>query len=174
MSIKSNIELEALKRCGHIVRLALDAMAAAVRPGINTAELDAIGARTRADHGAEPSPPKVYGFPGSVCISVNDEAIHGVPGERILQSGDLVKLDLVAEKNGFVTDAAVTVRVGKVSDSANALVRCVERAFWKGARAARAGNRIYEIGRSVEREVRASGFSVMKALCGHEIGRAHV
>jgi len=171
MSIQSSAELEGLKRCGRIVRIALDAMVAAVQPGISTAELDAIGARTLASHGAEASPPKVYGFPGSLCISVNDEAIHGIPGDRILQSGDLVKLDLVAEMDGFVTDAAVTVRVGKVSAKADALVHCVENAFWKGARAARAGNRIYEIGRAVEREVRASGFSVMKALCGHGVGR---
>jgi methionyl aminopeptidase len=113
----------------------------------------------------------VYGFPGAVCISVNEEAIHGVPGNKILQRGDLVKLDLVAEKDGFVTDAAVTVRVGEVSHTAEALIRCVESAFWQGAKAARAGNRVYKIGRAVEREVRNSGFNVMKAICGHGVGR---
>jgi methionyl aminopeptidase len=172
MSIKTQAELEALKRCGRIVRIALDTMAASVRPGITTAELDAIGASVLAEHGAEPSPPKVYGFPGAVCISVNEEAVHGVPGNRVLLSGDLVKLDLVAEKDGFVTDAAVTVRVGEVSPTAEALIRCVESAFWQGAKAARAGNRAYDIGRAVEREVRNSGFNVMKALCGHGVGRS--
>jgi len=171
MSIKTQAELEGLKRCGRIVRIALNRMAAAVRPGITTRELDAIGAKVLAEHGAEPSPPKVYGFPGAVCISVNEEAIHGVPSNRTLQAGDLVKLDLVAEKAGFVTDAAVTVRVGEVSPTAEALIRCVENAFWQGAKAARAGNRAYDIGRAVEREVRHSGFSVMKAFCGHGVGR---
>jgi methionyl aminopeptidase len=152
--------------------MALDRMATAVRPGMTTTELNAIGARVLVEHGAEPSPPKAYGFPGAVCISVNDEAVHGIPGDRILQVGDLVKLDLVAEKDGFVTDAAVTVRVGKVSGKAEALIHCVENAFWQGAKAARAGNRAYDIGRAVEREVRSSGFSVMKALCGHGVGRA--
>src|SRR5205085_10202552 len=129
MSINSEAELEGLKRSGRIVRIALDTMAAAVQPGITTSELNAIGAKTLAEHGAEPSPPKVYGFPGAVCISVNDEAVHGILGDRMLRSGDLVKLDLVAEKTGYVTDAAVTVRVGAVSVHADALIRCAENAF---------------------------------------------
>src|SRR5262245_29479795 len=104
-------------------------MSQAVRPGISTAELDGIATRVLAEHGAEPAPSKVYGFPGTACISVNDEAIHGIPGSRILQEGDLVKLDLVAEKESFFADAAVTVRVGKVSDVADRLVRCAESAF---------------------------------------------
>src|SRR6266508_2581031 len=112
MSIKSHAELDKLRAIGKIVRRALDEMAAAVRPGISTAELDGIGARVLAEHGAESAPPKVYGFPGAVCISVNDEAIHGIPGDRALAAGDLVKLDLVAEKDGFFADAAVTVAVG--------------------------------------------------------------
>src|SRR5678815_35899 len=126
MSIKSHAELEGLKRSGRIVRVALDTMAAAVQPGITTAELNAIGARTLAEFGAEPSPPKVYGFPGAVCISVNDEAIHGIPGNRVLQNGDLLKLDLVACKDGFFADAAVTVPIGKVSNTADALRPCAE------------------------------------------------
>jgi methionyl aminopeptidase len=171
MSIKSNSELARLRIIGKIVRKALDTMAAASRPGVTTAELDEIGARVLAEHGAESAPPKVYGFPGAVCISVNDEAIHGIPGHRTLAPGDLVKLDLVAEKDGFFADAAVTVRVGAVSQLADRLVRCAESAFDQGAKAARAGNRVYDIGRSVEQEVRRCGFSVMRALAGHGVGR---
>src|SRR5437016_850836 len=151
MSIKSHSELDKLRVIGRIVREALDKMAEAVRPGVTTAELNEIGAKALAAHGAESAPPKVYGFPGAVCISVNDEAIHGIPGKRVLQAGDLVKLDLVAEKDGFFADAAVTVRVGQVSPTADALVRCAESAFWHAAKAARAGNRVYEIGLSVQR-----------------------
>jgi methionyl aminopeptidase len=171
MVVKSTAELKALKRIGRIVRIALDEMAAAVRPGITTAEISEIAARVLADNGAESTPPKVYGFPGVICISVNEQAIHGVPGPRVLKEGDLVKLDLTADKDGFVADAAVSVPDGKVSAEVDALVRCAERAFRQGAKAAHVGNRVYDIGRAVEKEVRASGFDVIKALAGHGVGR---
>src|SRR5580693_8590651 len=112
MSIRSQKEFEKLRVIGRIVRQALDKTAASVRPGITTGELDEIGARVLALNGAESAPPKVYGFPGALCISINEEAIHGIPGARSIRSGDLVKLDLVAEKDGFYADAAVTVTVG--------------------------------------------------------------
>jgi methionyl aminopeptidase len=171
MSIKSAAEFEALKRIGQIVRSTLDAMAAGVRPGVSTAELDQIAKTCLAAQGAESSPPKVYGFPGAACISVNEEAIHGIPSGRELKAGDLVKLDLTAEKDGFVADAAITVGVGAISATAASLARCAETAFYEGAKVARAGNRVYDIGRAVEREVRKSGFSVMRQLCGHGVGR---
>ncbi len=150
MSIKSEFELDRLRAIGRIVRKSQDKMAAAVCTGITTAELDEIGARVLAENGAESAPPKVYGFPGAICISVNEEAIHGIPGVRRLEAGDLVKLDLVAEKDGFFADAAVTVRVGEVSATADALVCCAESAFHQATKAARAGNRVYDIARNVE------------------------
>jgi methionyl aminopeptidase len=171
MSIQSQAQFEKLRAIGKIVRQALDRAAAAVRPGITTAELDAIGARVLAEHGAESAPPKVYGFPGALCISVNEEAIHGIPGGRAIQAGDLVKLDLVAEKDGFYADAAVTVRAGAVSEQAEALARCAERAFYQALPSACAGNRVHEIGRAVERETKRAGFRVMRELCGHGVGR---
>src|SRR6266568_2937636 len=137
MSIRTQAEFEKLRAIGRIVRQALEATAAAVRPGVTTAELDAIGARVLAEHGAESAPPKVYGFPGALCISVNEEAIHGIPGERTIRSGDLVKLDLVAEKDGFYADAAVTVCAGEASPAAKALALCAESAFDQAARVAR-------------------------------------
>jgi len=171
MSIKSDKELAQLQVIGRIVRKALDTMAAAVRPGITTGELNDIGSRVLSAKGARSAPPMVYGFPGEVCISVNEEAIHGIPGKRALCEGDLVKLDLVAEKNGFYADAAVTVPVGAVSPVAGALVRAAENAFRQAAKVARAGSRVYEIGRAVEREVKSRGFSVLRELCGHGVGR---
>ena len=170
MSIRSQMQFEKLRIIGRIVRLVLDRTAAAVRPGITTAELDAIGARELAGHGAESAPPKVYGFPGALCISVNDEAIHGIPGDRTIQTGDLVKLDLVAEKDGYFADAAVTVAAGETGETARALMRCAESAFQLAAREARSGNRVCEIGRAVERETRRCGFHVMRELCGHGVG----
>jgi methionyl aminopeptidase len=166
MSIRSENELKKLQAIGRIVRMALDEMAGAVRPGVTTAELDGVCAAVLQKHGAESSPPKVYGFPGAACISVNEEAIHGVPGNRTLAEGDLVKLDVTAEKDGFVADAAVTVKVGKVSATADALARCAESAFRQALKVAQVGNRVYEIGRSVEREVRRCGFNVINELCG--------
>lgn len=171
MSIRSQAEFEKLRAIGRIVRRTLDETAAAVRPGVTTRELEEIGARVLSQHGAESAPPRVYGFPGALCISVNDEAIHGIPSDRTVQSGDLVKLDLVAEKDGFYADAAITVRAGAVSETADALTRCATRAFHKGPQAARAGSRVHEIGRAVERETRRSGFHVLRDLCGHGVGR---
>src|ERR1700735_4630637 len=149
MSIRSQAELRKLEIIEKIVRMTLDEMSAAVRPGVTTGELEAVGAAVLARNGAESSPPKVYGFPGTACISVNDEAIHGIPGRRRIQEGDLVKLDVTAEKDGFVADAAVTVRAGKISATAEALARCAESAFRQALKVAQVGNRVYEIGRAV-------------------------
>lgn len=172
MSIKSQAELDRLRAIGRIVREALDRTAAAVRPGVTTRELDEIGAKVLAEHGAESAPPKVYRFPGAFCISVNDEAIHGIPGDRVIAEGDLVKLDLVAEKDGYFADAAVTVPVGAVSAEARSLARCAETAFDRALRVVRLGNRVNAIGREVEDEVRRCGFTVMRELCGHGVGRS--
>ncbi len=105
------------------------------------------------------------------CISVNDEAVHGIPGPRALEDGDLVKLDVTIEKDGFMADAALTVAVGEVTEERRNLMACAERAFAKAMLVARAGFRVWEIGQAVEREVRRSGFAVIRELSGHGIGR---
>lgn len=171
VSIKSNVEFEKLRSIGGIVARALRAMAERVRPGITTGEINEVGARVLADNGARSAPPLVYSYPADVCISVNDEVMHGIPGKRAIQPGDLVKLDLVAEKDGFFADAAISVNVPPVHSCGLDLVQCAERAFRQGLGAARAGNRVYEIGRAVEREVRRSGFNVVREVCGHGVGR---
>jgi methionyl aminopeptidase len=171
MSITSPKQFEKLRACGKVVGKALRAMAAAVRPGITTAELSRIGSGVLAGHGARSSPPLVYGFPGDVCISINDEVVHGIPGERVVQPGDLVKLDLTAELDGYHTDSAVSVEVPPTTGQTHELVRCAEHAFRQALDAARPGNRTKDIGRAVEREVRRRGFHVIKELGGHGIGR---
>jgi len=171
MSINSPEELAGLRAAGLVVRLMLAAMKEAVRPGVTTAELDEIGGRVMRLHGARSAPALVYQFPGVNCISVNDEAVHGVPGPRKLQDGDLVKLDVTIEKDGFMADAAITVPVGKIVEESRLLIACAERAFVKAMLVARAGYSVSEIGRAVEREVRRSGFSVIRDLGGHGIGR---
>ncbi|MGH9675532.1 MAG: type I methionyl aminopeptidase [Candidatus Acidiferrum sp.] len=173
MSIKSAEEFEKLRTCGVIVAKGLRAMAAEVRARVTTAELCEIGSRVLAEHGARSSPPMVYGFPGDVCISVNEEVVHGIPGDRVIEPGDLVKLDLTAEKDGYHTDSAVSVEVPSATADTKArkLAHCAERAFRQALGAARAGNRTREIGRAVEREVRRRGFSVVRELGGHGVGR---
>jgi methionyl aminopeptidase len=171
MSINGPEELAGMRAAGAVVRLMLEAMKEAVRPGITTAELDDVGAGVMRRHGAQSAPALVYGFPGVNCISLNDEAVHGIPGPRALEPGDLVKLDVTVEKDGFMADAAVTVPVGEVTEERRNLVACAERAFAKAMLVARAGYRVWEIGGVIEREVRRSGFSVIRDLGGHGIGR---
>ncbi len=171
MSINEPEELEALRAAGAVVRRVLEAMKREVRPGVTTAQLDAIGAAVMAENGARSAPATVYKFPGSNCISLNEEAVHGVPGQRELRPGDLLKLDVTIEKDGFMADAAETVPVGEVTPEAQRLIACARRAFEKAMLVARAGFRVSEIGRAVEREVRRDGFSVIRELGGHGIGR---
>jgi methionyl aminopeptidase len=171
MSINGPEELQGLRAAGAVVRRMLDEMQRHVRPGVTTGELDQVGAKVMEQLGARSAPALVYEFPGANCISVNEEAVHGIPGQRELQSGDLVKLDVTIEKDGFMADAAITVPVGEVSEERRRLAECAQRAFQKAMLVARAGYRVSEIGRVVEREVRRSGFSVIRDLAGHGIGR---
>jgi methionyl aminopeptidase len=171
MSITTQEELEKLQAVGRIVAGALGAMAREVRPGVTTAELDSAGAKHFDQHGALSSPQMVYGFPGVNCISVNDEVVHGIPRDRALQPGDLVKLDVTACKDGFHADAAISVTVPPAPELSVRLVKCAEQAFRAGLGAARKGNRTRDIGSSVEREVHRHGFHVIRELGGHGIGR---
>jgi methionyl aminopeptidase len=171
VSINGPEEFEGMRAAGVIVRRMIEAMKRAVRPGVTTAQLDKVGADVMQEQGAKSAPALVYQFPGTSCISLNDEAVHGIPNDREVRDGDLVKLDVTIEKDGFMADAAVTVPVGSVSEENQRLVACAERAFAQAMLVARAGFRVFEIGRAVEREVRRSGFSVIRDLGGHGIGR---
>lgn len=172
MSIASYEELLALKEAGRIVRLAIEAMRAEVRAGVTTGELARVGGKIMRENGARSAPRMVYGFPGDVLISLNDEAVHGIPSDaRKVRAGDLVKLDVTFEKDGYMADAAMTVGVEPITDEARRLARCAERSFKKAMQFARAGHRVNEIGRAVEREVKRNGFQVIRELGGHGIGR---
>ncbi|MEY2396636.1 MAG: methionyl aminopeptidase [Acidobacteriaceae bacterium] len=171
MSIKTAEELAGMRAAGLVVRRTLEDMKRAVRPGVTTAEVDEVGAKVIRAHGARPAPTLVYGFPGVNLISVNNEVVHGIPGARKIREGDLVKLDVTIEKGGFMADAADTVGVGMISEEKSRLMACAERAFHNAMKIARAGMRVAEIGGEIEREVRRSGFSVIRELGGHGIGR---
>ena len=171
MSIESADDWKGLRRAGRIAHLTLDALEANVRPDVSTAELDAVAARIFAEHGARSAPAMVYGFPGTVLISVNDEVVHGIPGPRRLAAGDLVKLDVTLEKHGYIADAARSVIVGSGSEVATRLCACARDAFEAALTVARAGRKVNEISRVVESTVRARGLTVVRGLTGHGVGR---
>ncbi len=151
--------------------LTLDVLEQHAQPGVSTGELDRLAATMFHANGTRSAPALVYNFPGTVLISVNDEVVHGIPGMRRLAAGDVVKLDVTAEKNRYMADAARTVVLAGGATRAQWLRECAEAAFGKGLAVARAGNRVSEVGRAIEREVQRRGFSVIPDLAGHGIGR---
>lgn len=171
MSIETRDQLEAMKRAGRVVRLVLERMRRAVKPGITTAELNEIGGQVMRENGARSAPRLVYGFPADTLISVNDAAVHGIPGARVLCDGDLVKLDVTVEKDGFMADAAVTVGVGTVPEHRLRLISAARAAFARAMEVARPGVRVCELGRAIETEVHSRGLQVVRELAGHGIGR---
>ena len=171
MTVASNSDLAGLQRVGALVARALREMEGQARPGLTTGELDDLGAAFLRRHGARSAPQLSYDFPGFSCISVNDQIVHGVPGSRVLAPGDVVKIDVTAELDGYVADAAITVTLPPVSAEARRLRKCAQRAFAKAMEVARAGTPIREIGRAVEGEVTRQNFSVVREMCGHGVGR---
>lgn len=160
-----------MKAAGRVVAEAIRAMRACARPGVTTGGLDAVGARVFAEAGARSGPQLDYGFPGVCCISVNDEAVHGIPGKRRLRKGDLLKLDVTAELDGFYADACVSVPIGGASRSTQKLAGASRAALNRALATARAGVPINHIGRAVESAVIAQGYAVCTDLMGHGIGR---
>lgn len=173
MTVRSQEELEGLKRVGKLVAQAILKMTEAAQPGVTTRDLDAIGAEFLRSHGARSGPQIVYKFPGFNCISVNEQIVHGVPNKRMLRPGDAVKLDVTAELDGFYADSATTVVLeGEGGDEGRRMLACAKSAFEQAMKVATAETRVNEIGRAIEREVRRHGFSVVKDLTGHGVGRS--
>jgi methionyl aminopeptidase len=173
MTIDNDEDLTGLRRAGRAVAEARDEMLAAVIPGITTGELDSIGRDVLRRHGARSAPRVTYGFPGWTCISVNDEAAHGIPSvTRSLSSGDLVNLDVSAELDGYWADTGASAPVGEVSALASRLLEATEMAQREAMDAARAGRTLGQVGRAVQARAHRSGFTVVKNLYGHGVGRA--
>lgn len=171
MSIDSPDELAGLRAAGRVVAEAIREMSRRVRPGVSTGELDDLAAQVFARHGARSGPQLDYDFPGVTCLSVDDEAVHGIPGPRRLREGQLIKLDVTAELDGFYADACRTVPVGRVRPREQRLMAASQSALKCGLEAAVAGANVGAIGKAVNDEVRRRGFSVIEELAGHGIGR---
>lgn len=171
MTVDNDNDLEGLARAGRVVAEARRAMLAAVAPGVTTGELDAVAGAVFKAHGARSAPKLAYEFPGETCISVNDEAAHGIPSRRVLRSGDLVNVDISAELDGYFSDTGASVAVGKVSEVGARLIEATRSAQMDAMSAAKAGSSLRQVGRAVQARARANGFRVIKNLFGHGIGR---
>ncbi len=172
MTIDHDDDLAGLQRAGRAVAEARDAMLAAVAPGVTTADLDAVGREVLDRHDVTPAPPTV-GFPAATCVSVNDEAAHGIPSaERVLREGDLVNVDVSGSVDGYWADTGASTGVGVVAPLAQQLIDATRGANRDALDAARAGRPLRHIGRAVERRAQRHHFSVIRNLCGHGTGRA--
>jgi methionyl aminopeptidase len=172
VSLKGPEDVARMREAGRIVARVLDALEAAVRPGVSTGELDQLAERLTAEVGARPAFKGYHGFPACLCASVNHEVVHGIPSPlRRLEEGDLVKLDFGVVHRGFYGDAARTVAVGRVAPEARALLEATREALARAVAALRPGNRLGDVGHAVQAYVEARGYSVVRDFSGHGIGR---
>jgi methionyl aminopeptidase len=169
--IKSDEEIAIMRRCGKILAAILDRLKAEVRPGIRTAQLDTIMAEESKKRGVVPSFKNYRGFPANLCVSVNDEIVHGIPGERVLQEGDIVSLDVGARLGGFHTDAAISIGAGRISKGAEDLIAVTEGSLKSGIAQAISGAWVGDISSAIEHYVESRGFSVVREYTGHGVGR---
>lgn len=171
MTIETEQDLNALREVGRIVATTLKHMLARVEPGMTTLELDHIGRDLLAQEGAQSAPQVTYDFPGYTCISINEEAAHGIPGARVIQAGDVVNIDVSAEKNGYFADTGGTCIVPPGNPVKEKLLRATRQALKDAANAARADQPMNGIGRAIQKVARKTGFKTIKNLSGHGVGR---
>jgi len=169
--IKSDREIAVMRQAGRIVAIILGILSNQVRPGMKTKELDIIAGREAERLGAKPSFKGYRGFPANLCVSVNDEIVHGIPGERVLNEGDIVSLDFGAIFDGFQSDAAVTIGVGEISPEARQLLEITQAALKAGIAAAYSGARLGDISAAIQNCAELKGYSVVREYTGHGIGR---
>ena len=171
ITIKSNREIELMTEAGRILAIVHDEMAKALRPGMSTYDIDKLGEEVIRSYGCIPSFLNYHGYPASVCVSVNDEIVHGIPSKnRILKEGDIVGLDAGVIYKGYHSDAARTHAIGEISKEAKDLIRVTEECFFEGIKYAKEGNYLYEISAAIGRYAAERGYGVVRELCGHGIG----
>jgi methionyl aminopeptidase len=172
--IKSPQEIAVLREAGRINARALDAVRQLVRPGVTTAELDAAAEEVIRKHGAIPTfkgYPGPYPYPAAICVSINEQLVHGIPGKRKLQSGDIVSIDCGSTFEGFVGDCAITIGVGEISTQAQRLIEVTEQALYEGIRHMRVGNRVGDVSAAIQAFVEGNGLNVTREYTGHGVGR---
>lgn len=169
---KSPAELERMRAANALVAEVLAELATMVAPGVTTRDLDQAAEKLVRDGGAEPAFKGYRGYPSTLCASVNDQVVHGIPSIRALQEGDIISLDMGVKLNGFFGDSAVTVPVGKVSEEASTLLRVTQESLEKGIAQVKLGGRVSDIGHAIQQHVEAHGFSVVREFVGHGIGAA--
>ncbi|MGH3355471.1 MAG: type I methionyl aminopeptidase [Nocardioidaceae bacterium] len=173
VEIKTPEQIARMREAGLVVAETLELLCKAIEPGVTTADLDAISAEHIADRGARPSFKGYHGFPATICTSVNDQVVHGIPGDLMLHEGDIISIDCGAIIEGWHGDAAVTVAVGDVPEEVTELLRVCEEAMWRGLAAARLGGRVTDISAAVEGYVRSQGdYGLVEEYVGHGIGSA--
>lgn len=170
ITLKKDSQIELMKESGRIVALAHQRIADVIKPGVTTAQLDAFAAECIVDEGAIPSFKGYNGYPANICISVNDQVVHGIPGPRVLLEGDVVSVDIGTIKNGYHGDGAKTYIVGEASEEVFKLVEVTRQSFYEGLKFAIPGKRLSDISHAIQSYVEANGFSVVRALVGHGIG----
>ena len=170
--IKSKQELELMREAGKVTALILRELEQFMKPGVATIEIDRFVEKTIKEHGMIAAEKGYCGYPASICVSINDEVVHGIPSEdRILQDGDIVSVDLVVENKGYMADAARTYGVGNISEEARHLIETAERAFFEGIKYANEGCRLSDISHAIQSVVEGEGFGVIRDFVGHGIGR---
>ena len=169
--IKSKQELELMREAGRVTAYILKELEQFMKPGVATIEIDRFVEKTVKEHGMIAAEKGYCGYPASICVSINDEVVHGIPSEdRILQDGDIVSVDLVVEHKGYMADAARTFGVGNISDEAKHLIETAERAFFEGIKYAREGHRLSDISHAIQSVVEGEGLGVIRDFVGHGIG----
>lgn len=168
--LRSKAETELLRASGRMVSEVLQALESAIKPGVIAKELGQLAGQLIRERGGIPAPPQV-GFPGDICVSVNNVVVHGVPDERILHSGDIVSVDVMASLDGYYGDTAATFPVGEISEEAKRLLEITKNALYEGISKAVAGNRVGDISHTIQAYVEKSGFSVVRDFVGHGIGK---
>jgi len=169
---RSASELERMRDAGRLVGEVLTELAGRVVPGVTTGDLDALAEERITRAGATPAFKGYHGYPATICASINEEVIHGIPsGRRVLNEGDILSIDVGVSLNGYFGDSAITVAVGQVSEQAAALLRATEQSLYKAIERVRPGGRISDIGHAVQAHVEANGFSVVREFVGHGIGQ---
>jgi methionyl aminopeptidase len=172
VTISSEEDLAKLREIGRIVANTLRDMQAAMRPGMTTGELDAIGARLLNEAGAQSAPQLTYDFPGATCISINEEIAHGIPGSRVIRDGDLVNIDVSAAKDGYFGDTGASSVVGMPSAAQERLLRDGKRALWTGIGQVKAGAKLGAIGEAIEKFAKKKRYTLVRNLASHGVGRA--